>query len=887
MGSEGSRSENLEDLRLILAEVMELAKRHQVVPQAAPDNESGDSNDMSSPGTSEVKQNVDFSDAHSGYEDMRAQTASDPLRASSDNNDAPLGEFLSRPIRLLNIEWPVGTGVTQDINLNPWSLFFGNKRIINRLANFKLLRAKLKVKFLINGNGFYYGRMMASYQPLHNLDKTTIIRSGIAADLVEASQRPHIYLNPTESQGGLLDLPFFTPNNMIDIPTQEWANMGRITLSTLQSLKHANGGTDPISISIFAWAEDVHLTGLTQTNPADIAPQAAEYKGIISKPASTVAKVAGALSSIPQISGFATATEIGARSIAKMAALFGYSKPTKPDTSPFQPVTRQSMADTDGAENILKLTVDSKNELSIDPTIAGIDANDELTINSIASRESFLTSFNWNIGTAPEARLFNMVVDPAIARGYNDEIHMPACAFASMPFQYWRGTLKYRFQIVASGFHKGRLKFVYDPVSTNLSGSAEYNTAYTKIVDIADCNDFCIEVGWGQDTPWREHLPLEGLTNAYSTDALGYISSTVPYGNGVLSVYVVNELTSPAADTVNNDIGINVFVSACDNFEVAAPTDYYLSRFGFKPASVPAARAEVLPQALEIDSVQVTDPPCISTMGAEISSDSLVNKIHMGEAIASFRTLLKRYNLHEVFILNGNLAQETSLFRFLRPQFPMTPGYNTAANSSNSNVIEELDTGNYVYARMTLLNYLVSAYGAWRGSTRYTTDTTYMAVKNGNESAITHSTWSVSRVPHGVSLDSTVPQDELIDLDEETSAEAKYFMLSSNRNSNGITGVTRWNSLVNPMQSYEIPYYSRFRFAPARAGTHFIAEDPYQSSLELLCTTTSSTAPRYVYQYVAAGEDFTLMFYLSPPILYLQDLAFPTPPAVPPSANRW
>jgi hypothetical protein len=592
------------------------------------------------------------------------------------------------------------------------------------------------------------------------------------------------------------------------------------------------------------------------------------------------------------ISNFATATEIGARSIAKMAALFGFSKPYQPETTPFQPVTRQSMADTDGCENILRLTVDTKNELSVDPTVAGVDARDELVINEIASRESYLTTFDWALGEPVESLLFNVVVDPAIIHtnpGTFPELHLPACAFASMPFEFWRGSLKYRFQIVASGFHKGRLKFVYDPVGTPAGGSAEYNTAYTQIVDIAEHNDFCIEVGWGQTTPFRSHLGLGQGSTSYGTTALGYQSSNFNYGNGTLSVYVVNELTSPNS-TVDNDIQINCFVAACDNFELAAPTDFYLSRLGFRPPSPPSdntplipERADefadpkdmVFPQSLEIDSVVIADPPTINSMGPKQSSDSLVNKIHMGEAVASFRTLLKRYNLTEVLLVDEDeFNGYAGVIEYTRNMFPLTPGY-TQATPADSNVIESLALGNYVYSKMTLMNYLVKAFGAWRGSIRYTSDTTYNVSNDATLRfpQISDATWSVSRVPSQLGNGAFSRNNNAITYPSTSSpATTKYELLDLNRFSGGLSGATRWSTKVNPIASYEIPYYSQYRFAPGKRGTVFTEADIYQPSYELLGTCLPGLLPYYVYQYVAAGEDFSMMFYLSPPIFYEQGL---------------
>lgn len=863
-----------------------LRHRRETVPQSIEMESSGGGPDEGTPASSLNAQNVQFSDAHPGFVDERGWTNGDPLRDSTLMQDASLENFFSRPIKVTEIEWPVNGGSPVSFTFDPWTLYFENKRVINRVTNYKLMKANLRVKFMLNGNTFYYGRLLVSYRPQPGLDITTKLRPGISADLVEASQRPHLYLNPTESQGGELFLPFFTPLNMIDVAGQGWEEMGNVTLSSLQTLKHANGATTPITISVFVWAENVDLAGLTQTDPGSIVPQAKEeWKGIVSKPASAVAKVAGALKSVPGISNFAIATEIGAKSIGKMAALFGYSKPTMPEIHPFQPMSRQSMADTDGKENIVKLTVDTKNELTIDPAVAGIDAGDELVIHDIASRESYLTTFDWAVGTTVEQLLFNIVVDPCVYHEYgttNPEIHMPACSYATYPFQYWKGSMKYRFQIVCSGHHKGRLKFVYDPVGTPAGGNAEYNTAYTQIVDIAENNDFCLEVGWGQTTPWRQHLGLSQPANTtFGATPLSYNSLFSRYGNGTLAVYVVNELTVPNS-TVNNDIQVNVFVSACDDFEVAAPTDQYLGNLGFTPPAVAvperALRGEVLPQSEEIDDVPIAGPPVLNHMGPMCPTDSIINRIHMGEAITSFRTLLKRYNLHEVMAFDETEFNGTgAVLKFVRTMFPFDPGYTSFSNADN-NIIQDVTSGNYAYARMTLLNYLKPAYGGWRGSIRYTVDTTFNVT---TDSALTNpdigdSTWSVSRLASDLTgVITSIPKDDVIYPSTTTLASQKADLLNVNENSSGITGATRWSTKVNPIQSFEIPYYSPYRFAPAKRRTLWTVPDVYQSSYELLGTCIPGILPFYAFNYVAAGEDFTLMFYLSPPIFYRQDVPDP------------
>lgn len=568
--------------------------------------------------SSSTQQNVKFADQMSPYT-YNVESTMDPTRTLMDTDDATLENFFSRPLKIFETEW--GTGTNLFTTINPWRQYFNNPRVVNRIANYNLMRCKLHIKIVINGNGFQYGRAIASYLPFAAFDTLTRDSGVIRADLVQTSQLPHVYLDPTTSTGGDMVLPYFDFKNNMDVVANSWNDMGDITLRSINSLKHANGASDKATISVFAWAEDMHMSVLTSVEPGTLGPQSGEeideanLKGMISGPATAVAKAAGALKIIPQIAPFAVATETGASMVAKIAKSLGYCRPPQTkDPEVFNPRPNSSLAVTTVPDAAHKLTVDDKQELSIDPRIAGLGAHDTLDIRSIASRESYLTTFSWAMGTAPETLLWNSRVDPVIwaedgatPTGYL----FPACAMAALPFRYWTGSMKFRFQIVCSSFHKGRLKIVYDPVWLETN---EYNTNYLEIIDIADKTDFTIEVGNGQTTSLlTHHKPgLDSVTQMYSNNSL----RAKEEGNGVVGVYVVNELTTPNS-TANNDIEINVFVSMGEDFETFVPDDHF-QKFVFKPQAGEAKDPDIafLKRALESedkdlhrleDSVKILD----------------------------------------------------------------------------------------------------------------------------------------------------------------------------------------------------------------------------------------------------------------------------------------
>lgn len=436
----------------------------------------------------------------------------------NDNTADDLKMFFSRPIKIREYQWPVNSVFFE--KFNPWSDFFRNKRVANRLTNFMNLRCKLCVRVLINGTIFHYGRAMLSYNPLHIDDNVTVDRAFFVQDLIAASQRPKIFIDPTLSQGGDICLPFFWYNNALNIPVGEFDKMGEMILQQINILKHANGSSDTVDISIYAWAEDVHLSIPTSADMDALVPQSGdEYgQGIVSKPMGVLAKTAGALRSIPMISAYARAVEMAAGSMSSIATMFGYSRPNVvADIEQYKPMFLGNMANTRGADTAIKLALDPKQELTIDPRTMGLGSSDEMSIASIAKRESYLTQFPWTVSSQPETILWTSKVSPVLwdtlTIGSDTEYHFPATCFATMPFLKWRGSMKFRFQVVCSNFHKGRLKIVYDPYAFE---SNEYNTNFTHVVDISKDKDFTVEIGWGhplaycqRENPTSSPLPFK------------------------------------------------------------------------------------------------------------------------------------------------------------------------------------------------------------------------------------------------------------------------------------------------------------------------------------------------------------------------------------------
>jgi hypothetical protein len=579
----------------------------------------------------EVQETVKFLD---GADEVQHSAAGqmDSIRMVGVDSTTPLGEFFSRPVTVYSQAWDLGA--TVNTSILPWTTL-NTKRFGNKLSNYSLFQGNMHIKIVVNATPFHYGRMIASYTPMIGYDELTqklnLFNPPSDIAVIPLSQRQNLYIDPCTCQGGEMVVPFMWWKNAFDTADKsggdtDFTDAGQLQLKTINTLQHANGGTDGGHLMVYVWFSNVQIGVPTTYNIADLVPQASaesmptssgggtEYKptGILSRPAAALSTMMGKLSHIPTIGRYATATSIGADAVGRMANLFGFSRPVLLESSRYRPDTKGNMAVTNAPDDCVKLSLDLKQETSVDPAIFGLGSEDEMAIAYITQRESYYTQFAWNDNQVQEKLLWNCVVDPYLARteddilGVDTAVAMTSLGFVSSMFSYWRGTIKFRFQVVCSAYHRGRLKIVYDPNGTPTNNPpteyAETSTAFSTIVDISESTDFEIECGWGRGSSYRRIGTFE---DNFDTSAIGpngpvfYEPTIDNYGNGTIAVYVVNDLTCPG-DIVN--VNVNVFVSAGEDFEVAGPTAEKIQGFRlntYNTVDPPALLASQEP--LEVD----------------------------------------------------------------------------------------------------------------------------------------------------------------------------------------------------------------------------------------------------------------------------------------------
>lgn len=802
------------------------------------------------PQSSELGSTVKFEDSQGQTRDALGQDITSGFNSIMES-DTELAQFFNRPVKIGEFTWT--QGVTFSERFDPWFAFLSDSLVANRLARFRLMTAdSLEIEFRLNGTSFHYGRLLASYLPLDVADNMNVIRSFLTVDAVAASQRPHLYLDPCEGIGGTLCVPFFWPKGAVDLTSTDSNQLGRIDILQLNPLRRVTAGSAEISISVWARVKGLKLAVPTAANPAFISPQSDEYSDgsrPITRLATSIARWSGYATKIPVIGTYARATQIGATALGQVASLFGYSSPPLLQTQKYRPETVTSLANTNLDSEVSRLTLDAKQELTIDPRIVGLPPDDELSLAHIAQKESYLTTFTWSESSSSEALLYSMRIDPGLHQILNNEKHMTACCYAAQPFQYWKGDMIVRLQAIASKFHRGRIRVVYEPTTTTADPS--YNTVLNEVYDLAETKDMTLRIGWGQEYAYAERIPVGLYTDTIDMFRQVTPLPTSPYGNGVLSVYVVNTLATPD-DTIASPVEFNVFVKAADNIQFSGPTSDVVSRLRL-------SQQTVSPQSQELgNTVPETTPETEMLQSPDMTDGS--NLEYFGEEVSSFRTLLKRWN-YSFFVGENNSS--TSLLAVTMPVFPFYRGYQPFSNPIVG-ISSGLAGGTYLYGPTTMLNYVGMCFAARRGGIQYLFN---FASSNSTLSTVGRLSNESGRIPRYEILPYNVATTEPHD--------SEYYGVLTNQFADlqGMNGMALQAKSVNPVLVTEFPWYSNRKFYPSRTrsvpASSVVDDDQYWQYVSEL--TSVSPADRGITKvYTRGGEDLTFHFWVGPPIVYYE-----------------
>lgn len=782
--------------------------------------------------------------------ELRAGPLSDHTFYADEAVGTQLNDFFTRPIKIFSGRWDEISPGIDLYNIKPWDLFFNDVRVKKKLDNFAFINCKLVLRFAINASPFYYGALKASYTPLSGYGVGNLDATSLPARKIIRSQRYTVDLNPQEGSTAIMELPFVHFKNWLRADLRsEFQNMGELYLTQYAALRSANGVTGAgVDISIFAHAEDVHLSGPTTS----LALQSRQIRqnsrpnGWLSGPASAVAAAAGALTSIPAIAPLARATDMVASSVSSVAQIFGFTnEPVISDVMPFKNLPFGNFSTGEISEPTQKLTVDPKQEQALDTRVGGFDGVDELTISQLAQKESWLAGTLWTTAYTSDTILWTNVVAPsyhdeAVITGGRKIYATPVTHIAQM-FKYWRGDIIYRFKFIKSQFHRGRVRITWDPIADPTSDVNSLNTTFTQIVDLEQQDEIEIRVPYISDFPFLK-VP-SNYPKTWENGTTPALTFNSDFHNGILQMRVVNNLTAPEA---TSDIDVLVYVRAADNFEFAVPHDVDTDNSFYA-----------------LQSVQ--QPIMASAQTHESNKDQAL--INFGERFVSLRDLMHRTSLtRSEAVPTPIVAGDKTIYRYRFSRLPVGVGYDP--NGINT-ALSLLGAGNKPYNFTTNhpIAWLRTMFIGHRGSVTYNVNLDLEG--SGVSSA---GTLSIERRIEGSTAVGLVASN--IATAVTTSAWSKS-AASSGVRSNGAGGMALVNQRTQTGLSALLPQYTRSRFFVNDLSTDVTGKatddsdyDVWEVSWILKASSTANATNGILNLYACSGPDFNLVGFLSTPVVY-------------------
>jgi hypothetical protein len=462
-----------------------------------------------------------------------------------------------------------------------------------------------------------------------------------------------------------------------------------------------------------------------------VVPDEYADEGPVTQIASAVANISSKVQDLPIIGPVARATNMVSSGVAKVAKVFGFSKPVNIDPiALFKPIATTNMAWGSGKDTSMKLSMDPKQEVTIQP-MGGEESIDPMAINYITSRESYFETLTWDTSDVPRTTILGVFpISPMIYGGVGGQYLAPtAMAFAALPFRHWRGTISFRFEVIASQFHRGKFIVVYEPnvvdqqlIIGDNSGSAKtnkLNQQYLYVMDIEKERDVTIDIGYIGDTLYKR-------VGEDAAVPLTYKDTTTPYNErqvtGFIYVKPLTNLTSPTVQAGAGEVDINVYAFS-DDLELAEPNRPRFNR------DVVTAESKVNRNTFQDYAEQRKEGTNFRT-GPRV----LINKVktdhtnassyHFGEKIVSFRQYLKREELTGVHNISTASGGTKSLeFKMYPIDTPDTlPRIQNNAGTLDSLTVplagdnRLLDSSN---SGINLFNYLKHGYLFCKGSYRH------------------------------------------------------------------------------------------------------------------------------------------------------------------------
>uniref|UniRef100_A0AAT9JFP2 Structural polyprotein n=1 Tax=Periplaneta americana dicistrovirus TaxID=3032227 RepID=A0AAT9JFP2_9VIRU len=520
------------------------------------------------------------------FEDAEPAVAYVPPNLNHENlfpeTNQTLVDFLERPelIASTTITNPVVIEDFPTDNYNPpiFSISFptalihaGNK--LQKLANFTYFKADIKVKLTLSANNMTSGRLFLCYSPIDNVQSP----SGQIAYRSRASitSFPGVPINIQSVNSCELLIPYsywaeaWPLHHLVtklESDVQDWASLNLFALTKIRSQE-----SYPVSLQLWANFENIQLLGptpLTYLPPIKTVNSSVKYY-CQNGPHDAVGvratlQIAGEVvdSALKAVSTFSNPINTAKTLLSKLptpswmntlqkgaAHYFGFSNPvTQSSVDPF--VLYPERGYTNAVRQDTSVTLAMNPDAEINPAFNTFIDQDEMDIEYVCRNPGVIGVVSWDATSQLYSDLWWDTID--LIPNNNSTLFAPTCAeYVAQMFQFWRGEMVYRIEVVKTAFHTGRLEVLVVPaLSYNdynskdlriLQPKFDSTNCYRTILDITNNSETYIRVPFFSDSVM---LPV------YSDNPK---NQNMQIGLGIIFIRAITPLVAPnnVASTVD------------------------------------------------------------------------------------------------------------------------------------------------------------------------------------------------------------------------------------------------------------------------------------------------------------------------------------------------
>jgi len=773
-------------------------------------------------------------------------------------------DLLKQEIKYSSFLWTVDDAQGKELLSISIPELFNSLSTIHKLQfnTFQFYRFTPVLRVQVNTTKFNSGRLMVVWDPLSNMQPTadtSAVSARHTTHLCQCSGYPNTQIDAKDSNTGFISIPFehiISYFSASKNPVDATLPLGTVRIMCMNKLTAPDTASNSVGVAVYVKCADIEFH--VPTRPHNVSFTTTAEAGIISTIGNTLSSGKGILNNLSTGNFSGAASGLGG-----LLKSFNLDKPAIPDAK-----VGNCLATVDPLAH-MKGKADTP-RLGATPTGGYLEEgfssapSSELIINEIIQKPMFVGTFAWSADQPENTVLATIPVTPALrtlapdwkysntiqvtgpsGRPYSSNVwrtYPTYLNYLATMFEFWTGSVDFRFDIVSTSFHTGRLMLSFepcalpDPIDTSITDNAFTNTPY-QVFDLHESASTSLKCNYVSSTP-RKSCDTYATEQPEDNSILGY-----------LRVIVTSRLVAPEA--VTQTVDVNCWLSAGEDFRFTVPrlnnntmltTD--VSLLTIAPAKT-IAEAAVLPTESDI-STRTSDPKHYPGL---VRGNPLVPTVDpFGENIDTVLDLARRYCREQELFLSSYSTQfgvgNSKRIQYYEAVFPITP---TPGSTSG-----QLPTTTKLMDSLHYMKMIADMYVFWSGSIRFQ----FIPLIDRTIPLVNYVTY----VPNHVTTSLTVATE---------AATASEAVVNSSFPS------VVWNSSQDAAMQVEVPFYSKFNQCAVQKkgdsqGSYVDAFETgsiWYRAMRGMNTTdvNDNTLPLIVNSSI--GDDFKFRFLIAPPVI--------------------